>query len=216
MPRFRLPKIDFLFGPRQDAGEPALSLSNGLPELVIVGLGNPGPKYARTRHNIGFWCIDRLAKEYSIQLERRHQAALVGQGLIEGHRVALAKPRTYVNLSGQAASYLLARFKVSPTELLVIYDDVALPLGRLRLRRNGSAGGHNGIKSIIGALGTQEFPRLRVGIGRPSEGADQIGHVLGTLPDEEQKAIDEAVERVVQVVASILTEGIEAAMGRFN
>ncbi|MCI0441455.1 MAG: aminoacyl-tRNA hydrolase, partial [Chloroflexi bacterium] len=164
----------------------------------------------------GFWCIDRLMEEHSIKLERRHQAALVGQGLIEGHRVALAKPRTYVNLSGQAASYLLARFKASPRELLVIYDDVALPLGKLRLRRNGSAGGHNGIKSIIEALGTQEFPRLRVGIGRPPEGADQIGHVLGTMPDEEQKVIDEAVERVVQVVASILNEGIEAAMGKFN
>ena len=208
MPRFRFPKLDSLFSPQGTTDEP--------PALVIVGLGNPGEKYARTRHNLGFWCIDRLMKLHSIDLERKNRAALVGQGFIGEHRVALAKPRTFVNRSGEAANYLLARFKVSPRELLIIYDDIALPLGKLRLRPKGSAGGHNGIKSIIEALGTQDFPRLRLGIGRPSEGADQIGYVIGTMSEEEQKTADEVIERAVQTVACVLTDGVDDAMSKFN
>ena len=208
MPKFRFPKLDSLFSPQGTANEP--------PALVVVGLGNPGEKYARTRHNLGFWCIDRLMKLHSIDLERKNRAALVGQGFIGEYRVALAKPRTFVNRSGEAANYLLARFKVSPRELLIIYDDIALPLGRLRLRPKGSAGGHNGIKSIIEALGTQDFPRLRLGIGRPPEGADQIGYVIGTMSEEEQKTADEVIERAVQTVACVLTDGVDDAMSKFN
>jgi PTH1 family peptidyl-tRNA hydrolase len=190
--------------------------AEGPPSMVIVGLGNPGGEYAQTRHNVGFWCVDILAKEHSIALGRRHRTALVGEGVIAGSRVALAKPRTYMNLSGEAVRYLLARYRVSPRQLLVIYDDMDLPLGKLRLRPSGSAGGHNGIKSIIQATGSQEFPRIRIGIGRPAEGLVGREHVLGHMSSEERKAAEDAVRRAAEAVAFILTEGIEAAMNRFN
>ena len=186
------------------------------PKLVIVGLGNPGEEYASSRHNVGFWCVDRIAEEHSISLSRRNRSALLGEGVIEGHPVALAKPRTFVNRSGEAITYLLARFKVSPNELLVIYDDIALPLGKIRLRPEGSAGGHNGVKSITQAIGTQDFPRLRVGVGAPPPGSDQIGYVLGSIPDDDMEVANAAVDRVAQAVASVLTEGIDTTMNRFN
>ena len=186
------------------------------PDLVIVGLGNPGSEYAQTRHNMGFRCLDRIAGDHSIALSRRHRSALVGEGVVEERRVVLAKPRTFVNRSGQAITFLLARYRTSPRELLVIYDDLDLPLGRVRLRPEGSAGGHNGIKSITHALGTQDFPRLRVGIGRPPAGADQVEYVLGTMSEEELEPASEAVERAAEAVASVLADGIAAAMNRFN
>ena len=186
------------------------------PSLIVVGLGNPGPEYARTRHNMGFWCVDRVARDHAITLSRRHRSALVGEGVIEGHRVVLAKPRTFVNRSGRAITYLLARYRVSPQDMLVICDDLALPLGRIRLRPEGSAGGHNGIKSIVEAVGTQEFLRLRVGIGSPPAGSDRIEHVLGDMSDDEIEKADEAVERAAQAVASVLTDGMTVAMNRFN
>ena len=123
-------------------------------DAVIVGLGNPGPEYAHTRHNAGFWCVDRLAELHHIRLGTKHQTCLLGEGEIEGKAVVLAKPRTYVNLSGEAARYLLARFAARPDKLLVIYDDMDLPVGKLRLRPNGSPAGHNGMKSITAELGT--------------------------------------------------------------
>ena len=190
--------------------------SSGPPKLVIVGLGNPGQGYAKSRHNVGFWCVERIAEEHSIALSRRNRSAITGEGAIEGHPVALAKPRTFVNRSGQAITYLLARFRVSPSELLVIYDDIALPLGKIRLRPEGSAGGHNGVKSITEAIGTQGFPRLRVGIGAPPAGSDQVGYVLGAMSDAEMAVADAAVERVAQAVVSVLTEGIDTTMNRFN
>ena len=186
------------------------------PKLVIVGLGNPGEEYASSRHNVGFWCIDRISGEHSISLSRRNRSALLGEGVIEGNPVALAKPRTFVNRSGEAATYLLARFRMSPGELLVIYADITLPLGKLRLRPGGSAGGHNGVKSITQALGTQDFPRLRVGDGAPPPGSDQIGYVLGSIPDDDMETANAAVDRVAQAVASVLTEGIDTTMNRFN
>lgn len=188
----------------------------GPPSLVVVGLGNPGGKYAKTRHNAGFWCIDRLVKENSVTMERRNRLALIGDCDIEGQRVVLAKPRTFVNRSGEAVSYLLARYKVSPQNLLIIYDDIALPTGKIRMRVRGSAGGHNGIKSIIEALGTQDFPRLRIGVGGTPEGENQIEHVLGALSTEEQEAVDDAIERTVKLVSSLLTDGIDTTMNRFN
>lgn len=211
MPRLRLPILDTLFGAKEQPQQP-----QDRPSLIIVGLGNPGSQYAGTRHNIGFWCVDYLAKEHSITLERRHKTALIGEGIIEDRRVVLAKPRTFVNRSGEAVSYLLARYRVTPAELLIVYDEINLPPGKLRLRPQGSAGGHNGIRSIIEAIGTQDFPRLRVGVGRPPDGADQIGHVLGALPPEEREATEDAIERVVQAVSCLLTDGIDTAMNRFN
>ncbi len=208
MRKFQLPILNTLLGRRERRGGP--------PSLVVVGLGNPGREYAETRHNIGFRCIDQLAREHSISLERRSRQALKGEGVIDGHCVALAKPRTYVNLSGQAVSYLLARYRVSPRELLIVYDEVSLPPGKLRLRPGGGAGGHNGIKSIIGALGTQDFPRLRIGVGKSADGTGLVRHVLGEMPHEEREAVDGAVGCAVALVSSLLTEGIDVAMNRFN
>ena len=179
-------------------------------------MGNPGSQYAETRHNVGFWCVDRIASEHSIALSRRHRSSITGEGEVEGHRVVLAKPRGFVNRSGTAIEYLLARYSVSPQALLVVYDDMELPPVRIRLRPEGGAGGHNGIRSVIEATGTQEFPRLRVGIGRPPAGSGAIEYVLDSMSAEERKTADEVVARVSQAVATVLTDGITVAMNRFN
>ena len=186
------------------------------PALIVVGLGNPGEEYANTRHNVGFWCVDLLSSRHSIRLSRRHKLAALGEGGVEGHPVVLAKPRTFVNLSGEAVAYLLARYRVRPQALMVVYDDMELPLGALRLRPRGGAGGHNGIRSIIESLGTQDFPRLRVGIGQPETGGDRVAHVLGEMGAEERATADEAAERAAQAVTTVLSDGIDAAMNRFN
>ena len=186
------------------------------PSLVIVGLGNTGPEYAGTRHNAGFWCIDALAKKHGITLERRNRSAIVGEGEIEDHRVILVKPRTFVNRSGAAIKYLSARYAAPIDKLLIICDDINLPPGKLRLRRKGSAGGHNGIKSVIEAAGSQGFPRLRIGVGRPPEGTGQIEHVIGPMDSQDREVVDEAVERAAEAIECLLTEGIDEAMSRFN
>ena len=186
------------------------------PSLVIVGLGNPGPEYAGTRHNAGFWCIDALANKHSITLERRNRSAIIGEGEIKDLRVVLVKPRTFVNRSGAAIGYLKARYAAPIDRLLIVCDDINLPPGKLRLRRRGSAGGHNGIKSVIEAAASQEFPRLRIGVGRPQEGTGQIEHVIGPMDSQEREVVDEAVERAAEAIECLLTEGIDEAMSRFN
>ncbi len=211
MNKLRLSILDSIFGTSKEQQKPQEP-----PSLIVVGLGNPGPKYAETRHNAGFWSIDRLAKEHSIELERKHKTSIIGEGIIEGKRVVLVKPRTFVNRSGESIRYLMARYSVSPQKILVVYDDINLTPGKLRLRPQGSAGGHNGIKSIIETIGTQEFPRMRVGVGRQEDGNDQIQHVIGTMSTDERKVVDESVERVVQSVSTLLTEGIDVTMNRFN
>ena len=183
---------------------------------LVVGLGNPGQKYVRTRHNAGFWCVDRLAEESGITFSDRRRHAAIGEGMIAETPVALAKPRTFVNESGKAATFLLTRYRASPSDLLVIYDEMDLPPGSLRVRARGGSGGHKGMKSIIEAVGTQEIARVRIGIGRPSIARDDIQHVLGTMPPDERLKADEAVERAAEAVVSILTEGIDMAMERFN
>lgn len=208
MKKPRWPLLGTVFGARRRWAAP--------PSWVIVGLGNPGSQYAETRHNVGFWCVDRIASEHSIALSRRHRSSITGEGEVEGHRVVLAKPRGFVNRSGTAIEYLLARYSVSPQALLVVYDDMELPPGRIRLRPEGGAGGHNGIRSVIEATGTQEFPRLRVGIGRPPAGSGAIEYVLDSMSAEERKTADEVVARVSQAVATVLTDGITVAMNRFN
>ncbi len=208
MPRFRWPPLESIPGLRKRRTE--------RPSLVVVGLGNPGPQYARTRHNVGFWCIDRLAADHAIDMKRRHRTTLIGEGTIGEGRVVLAKPRTFVNRSGDAVRYLLARYHVSPEDVLVVCDDIALDPGKVRLRPSGSAGGHNGLKSIIEALRTQQFPRLRVGIGRPADGGDQIGFVVGKMSQAEQQVATAAVALTAEAVASVLADGIERAMNRFN
>jgi PTH1 family peptidyl-tRNA hydrolase len=186
------------------------------PSMVIVGLGNPGPEYAQTRHNVGFWCIDRLAETYSITFSRRQRLVLVGEGTIDGQRVVLAKPRTFMNRSGQAVDYLLARFRIKAGNLLVVYDDKDLPPGAIRLRPRGSGGAHNGIQSVLEAAGTQDVPRLRIGIGQPSEEIDQVEYVLSAMPEDEHELVDEAVGRAADAVVLMLSDGIDEAMNTYN
>ena len=188
----------------------------GALALAVVGLGNPGPEYADTRHNAGFLCIDTLARRHDIRLARQHRSAIVGEGEIEGRAVALVKPRTYVNRSGIAVQYLQARYALSVDRLLVVYDDINLPPGKLRLRGRGSAGGHNGIKSVIEITGSQDFPRLRIGVGRPPDGIGQVEHVIGAMDQDERDALDGAVARAADAVACLLAEGIDETMSRFN
>ncbi len=207
MPGFSLDILKPLIGQRQ---------SHEPPGLIVVGLGNPGPEYRNTRHNAGFWCNDLLARRHGIKMARGHRTTRLGDGEIEGQRVVLSKPRTFVNRSGQAANYLLARYRVKRDRLLIVYDDTALPPGKIRLRPEGSAGGHNGIKSIISALGTQEFARLRIGVGRPESNADRIDHVLGELPPEDKRQVDDAVHRAADAIATVLTDGVTEAMNRHN
>ena len=210
MRKLRFPGLEALFGPRREtaAQEP--------PSLVVVGLGNPGSKYAETRHNIGFWSIDRIAAEHSIDVSARNKATVVGEGTIADRRVVLVRPRTFVNRSGEATRYLLARYRIPADKLLIVYDDINLPLGKLRLRARGTAGGHNGLRSIIEALGTEDFPRMRIGIGRPAAAQDQVSYVIGAMSPEERNVADEMLDSVARAVSAILTDGIDTAMNRFN
>lgn len=182
---------------------------------VIVGLGNPGPEYSGTRHNVGFMVVDRLASRHRIAVKSNQHGARVGQGEIGGEPVALVKPLTYMNLSGRAVAPLLNRHSLPPDHLIVVYDDADLPIGKLRIRARGSAGGHGGLKSIIASIGSPEFARVRIGIGR-SSGGDLVDHVLGGFKGSERELIDGAIDRAADAVESALTQGIEAAMNRFN
>ena len=183
---------------------------------LIVGLGNPGRQYLLSRHNVGFWCVEHLATLWDIPLSERRARVIVGEGMVDGEQVVLAKPRTFVNRSGEGILYLLDRFHATASNLLIICDDMDLPLGRIRIRRGGSAGGHNGLMSIIEATSTQQFPRLRVGIGRPEEGVDEVSFVLGRFKLMEKRSIEQAVALVGEATLSLLQEGLESAMNRFN
>lgn len=186
---------------------------------LVVGLGNPGPEYAGTRHNIGFEVIEQVAETLKCSLRSRAKfAAIVGEMPVGDSRVTLAKPQTFMNRSGAAVVALLNWTKIPPAELLVVVDDADLPLGQLRLRLAGGNGGHNGLRSIIGALGgNEEFARLRVGIGRTGPaGADITGHVLGKFGAAERKAVADAVQQAAAAVECCLKEGLTTAMNQFN
>lgn len=184
---------------------------------IIVGLGNPGRDYAHTRHNAGFDTIDVLADKYNIDVEARKFKALYGKGMIEGQKVILAKPQTFMNLSGESVRELTDFFKIDETsELIVIYDDISLNPGQLRIRPKGSAGGHNGIKSIISHLGTQEFLRVKVGVGEKPKGYDLADYVLSHFSKEDREIMEDAFVRAAQAVAALLRDGTEAAMNEFN
>ncbi|MBS6396954.1 MAG: aminoacyl-tRNA hydrolase [Clostridiales bacterium] len=184
---------------------------------IIAGLGNPGRKYEKTRHNVGFQVIDRLAEKYHIDMNTKKHKAVCGTGVIEGMKVLLVKPQTYMNLSGESIREAADFYKIDPEEeLLVIYDDVSLKPGQLRIRKKGSAGGHNGIKSIIQHLGTQAFPRIKVGVGEKPEGYDLADYVLGHFSGEDEKEMREAYGRAAQAAAAILTEGPDRAMNEYN
>ena len=184
---------------------------------LIVGLGNPGEKYENTRHNVGFQVIDELAERQGRPVQRLKFKALTGLLTIGGERALVMKPVTYMNLSGEAVRPAADFYKLPPERILVISDDVALAAGRLRIRTKGSAGGHNGLKNIIQHLGTDQFPRIRVGVGeKPHPDYDLADWVLGRPQGEDKKAIDAAVKRAADAVECILTQGLERGMGKFN
>ena len=183
---------------------------------IIVGLGNPGAKYAGTRHNVGFSVILRLADKYNISLTEKKHKAEFGKGIIEGEKVILAMPQTYMNLSGESVCELMDYYKCDCSDIIVIYDDIDLAVGRLRIREKGSAGGHNGMKNIILHLGSQEFTRIRVGVGQKPKNMDLADYVLSRFGSDEQIVMSEGFDRACEAVAVALAEGTPAAMNRFN
>lgn len=184
---------------------------------IIAGLGNPGKEYENTRHNVGFHVIDALADKYNISvLELKHKA-MTGRGYINGQKVVLVKPLTYMNLSGESLRPVTDYYKIDPEEeLIVISDDISLPPGQLRVRKKGSAGGHNGLKNIIKMLGTENFKRIRMGVGEKPKGYDLADWVLGHFNKEEKAAVEEAAEKAVKAVEMILNDGVDAAMNEYN
>ncbi|MFQ3584394.1 MAG: aminoacyl-tRNA hydrolase [Cyanobacteriota bacterium] len=190
---------------------------NSVAPQLIVGLGNPGPQYADTRHNCGFMLVDRLAQRWGIPLamEKRFQGTY-GEGYALGEKRRLLKPETYMNRSGQSVRAVLDWYKLDPGSVLILYDDMDLPLGRLRLRGSGSAGGHNGMKSLIQHLGGESFPRLRLGVGKPKGSKDVVGHVLGGFTPQEKEVLEAVLNTAVEAVECCLREGLPTAMNRFN
>ena len=183
---------------------------------VIAGLGNPGREYEGTRHNVGFMTLDALADKYNIDVREKAHKALIGKGVIEGQKVILAKPQTYMNVSGESIRALVDYYKIVQEELIIIFDDISLEPGQLRIRKKGSAGGHNGIKSIIAHLGTQEFTRIKVGVGEKPPKMDLADYVLGHFPKEEAETMTTAFKDGAAAVVDMMTEGVEAAMNHFN
>ncbi len=188
-----------------------------IPQLII-GLGNPGTKYDRTRHNVGFDLVDSLAKRWQISLSERKQfQGIYGEGFgSHNTKIRLLKPQTFMNLSGQSVRATIDWFKLPPVSVLVVYDDLDLPLGKIRLRLSGSAGGHNGMKSIISHLGTQDFPRVRIGIGKSAGEKDTISHVLGKFSVVETPIVSEVIQLVNDSIEMSLKKGVEQAMSIYN
>jgi len=189
---------------------------------LIVGLGNPGPEYAFTPHNAGFLAVDRIAEICDVPVANRRGRALTGKAKLMGHDVLLAKPETFMNLSGLSVKALLDDLELSVEDLIVLYDELAIPLGSLRIRERGSAGGHNGVKSISGVLGTEEWTRVRIGIGKPpletgrEVKAGGTDYLLAPMRKQELAKLDEVLDQAVRAVEAVLTKGVKAAMNEFN
>ena len=184
---------------------------------LIIGLGNPGKTYAHNRHNIGFRCINHLAKVHGISVKQRQCRAQLGTGEIAGTDVILAKPRTFMNLSGEAVSLLVQRFQIPLNNLVVVYDDLDIPLGNIRIRQEGGSGGHKGMESIINCLESQNFPRIRVGIGRPEgDSEDTAAYVLSDFSPAEIPVVEKTIVRVAEAILCLLAEGIATAMSKYN
>jgi len=187
---------------------------------LIVGLGNPGRVYANNRHNIGFICINHFARTHGIKFDRKQGRARIGMGKVAGNEVVLAKPQTYVNLSGKSVSQLVPKFNISLDDLIIIHDDLDLPLGKIRLSYGSSSGGHKGIDSIINYLESQNFIRIRVGIGRPDKAEisddEIIAYVLSDFTPEQKQAIVQAIPRVTEAILCLLTDGLTQAMNKYN
>ena len=185
--------------------------------FIIAGLGNPDRQYEGTRHNAGFDVIDRIAEKYNIAVDTKKHRAYIGKGIIEGQKVILAKPQTYMNLSGESIRSLVDYYKVDEAnQHLVIYDDISLDVGQLRIRAKGSAGGHNGIKNIIAHLGTQIFPRIKVGVGEKPKGYDLADYVLGHFSKSERELMDEGYDNAVRAAELIVSGRLNEAMNEFN
>lgn len=183
---------------------------------IIVGLGNPGIKYAGTRHNMGFSVVTELSDRFDIPFNKKECKAITGHGFIGGEKVVLAQPQTFMNLSGESVQELLKFYKCTPEDLIITYDDIDLDVGKLRIRAQGSAGGHNGIKSIISCIGTNEFDRVRVGVGKKPEGWDLADHVLGRFSKEQLDTVRDGVSRAADAIEEIVRVDAASAMNKFN
>lgn len=183
---------------------------------LIVGLGNPENDYARTRHNMGFDVINKLAKEYDIEMSRTKFDGIYGTGVIENEKVMLLKPQTFMNASGESIIQFKNFYKLDDSQIIVILDDIEIEPGNIRIKRKGSAGSHNGLKSVVYSLKTEEFARIRVGIGKPKQGTELIEHVIGHIEDEEYIKLEEGIEKAKEATITILKSGIEVAMNKYN
>lgn len=183
---------------------------------IIAGLGNPGSEYELTRHNIGFRVIDELAEEYNISISEKKHKGLIGKGVIEGQKVVLVKPQTFMNLSGECVREVMDYYKESVEHFIVVYDDISLDVGKLRVRPKGSAGGHNGIKNIIAQLGTEKFARVKFGVGDKPKGGDLVNHVLGRFTKDDEELAKSHFKTAAAAIVTIMNEGCEAAMNKYN
>lgn len=202
--------LDRLFPRTADVAQPVVE-----NPWIVMGVGNPGAEYRETRHNAGHWCVVRLVEETGAAMEGR-RLARAGHVEIDGQSTVLALARTYVNLSGEAAEYLLTRYRAEPGRLIVVTDDINLPVGAVRIRKQGSAGGHKGLRSVIDTIGTDKFIRVRIGIGKPASPDKQVEHVLGVPGADERAVLEQSVERAADAIRSIIGEGVEISMNRYN
>ena len=183
---------------------------------LIVGLGNPEEDYSKTRHNMGFNTINKIAKEYNIEVNKKKFDALYGEGFIENEKVILLKPQTYMNLSGKSIVQVVNFYKIPMENIFVIYDDIDIEPGKIKIRKKGSSGSHNGMKSVVAELQTEDFARIRVGIGKPEYKDDIINYVIGAIPEEERNTLDEGTTKAAKAMVSIIKDGIDNAMNKFN
>ena len=183
---------------------------------LIIGLGNPEEEYSKTRHNMGFNAINKIAEQYGIKVNKSKFQGLYESAIIEGQKVMLIKPQTYMNLSGECIKQFVDFYKIPNEDILVIYDDMDIEPGKIKIRKKGGAGGHNGMKSIIKMLGTEEFARIRTGIGRPKHNGDDINYVIWAIPEEEIPKLQDGVEKAKEAVIEILKNGIDSAMNKLN
>ena len=183
---------------------------------LIIGLGNPEEEYSKTRHNMGFNAINKIAKQYKIEVNKNKFQGLYESVMIEGKKAILIKPQTYMNLSGNCVKEFINFYKIEKENIIVIYDDMDIEPGQIKVRKQGGAGGHNGMKSIIQMLGTEAFSRIRIGIGRPKHNGDEINYVIGAIPGEEIPKLDDGAEKAKEAVIEILKNGIDSAMNKFN
>lgn len=183
---------------------------------IIIGLGNPSREYDKTRHNVGFDVISEISRVYNIPLDFKKHKAICGKGMIGGEKVVLAQPQTFMNLSGESVRELVDFYKVPNENIIIIYDDISLDVGQLRIRSKGSAGGHNGIKNIVAHLGTQEFPRIKVGVGDKPKGWDLADYVLSRFQGEDAVIIKDSIAKACKAVETIITDGLESAMNVYN